>query len=118
MKHFISACLKDAGQVLLEHLARGCPARLKENQSSVVTAADLASEALIVARIRGRFPDDGIIAEESGCQPGRSGRTWVIDPLDGRDVVFRLDAEPFDRNYAVVGASPSLHPQILAALRG
>jgi 3'-phosphoadenosine 5'-phosphosulfate (PAPS) 3'-phosphatase len=52
MKHFISACLKDAGQVLLEHLSRGCPARLKENQSSVVTDADLASEELIVARIR------------------------------------------------------------------
>jgi myo-inositol-1(or 4)-monophosphatase len=261
MTHFISACLKDAGQVLLEHLARGCQARLKEDQRSVVTAADLASEELIVARIRARFPDDGIIAEESGSQPGRSGRTWVIDPLDGtsnfaaslpwfgpmvalldggtpvaggmylpvtdtlyiaevgrgvlrdgqpvrltaatdlgavlcaccmdassdpaenvaqalalgrlvnrarnvratnslvdvcctvdgrlggfvnyctkiwdiaapalaireaggrltdlegRDVVFRLDAEPFDRNYAVVGASPALHSQILAALR-
>jgi fructose-1,6-bisphosphatase/inositol monophosphatase family enzyme len=38
--------------------------------------------------------------------------------LDGRDIVFRLDAEPFDRNYAVVGASPALHAQILAALRG
>jgi len=262
MTHFISACLKDAGQVLLAHFACGCPVRLKENQSSVVTAADLASEELIVARIHARFPDDGIIAEESGCRPGRSGRTWVIDPLDGtsnfaaslpwfgamialldrgtpvvggmylpvtdtlyvaeagrgllrdgqpvgltaatdlgavlcaccmdassdpaenqaqaaaygrlvnrarnvratnslvdvcytvdgrlggfvnyctkiwdiaapalafreaggrftdldgQDLVFRLDAEPFDRNYAVVGASPALHPQILAALRG
>lgn len=83
MKDFITQSLKDAGQILLEHLARGCPAQLKENQSSVVTAADLASEALIVARIREAFPEDGIIAEETGRQPGRSRRTWVIDPLDG-----------------------------------
>jgi myo-inositol-1(or 4)-monophosphatase len=262
VRDFISQCLRDAGQVLLEHLARGCPAQLKENQSSVVTAADFASERLIVGRLRERFPEDGIIAEETGRQAGRSARTWVIDPLDGTsnfaaglpwfgvmialldrdvpvlggmylpvtdtlylaeagrgvqrddrpvrltsatalstvlcaccmdaspdpgenqrqamalgrlvhrarnvratnslvdvcftvdgrlggfvnyatkiwdiaapalafreaggrftdldgcDVVFRLDAEPFDRNYAVVGASPALHPQIIAALRG
>lgn len=83
MRDFLCECLRDAGQVLLEHLARGCPAQLKESQSSVVTAADLASEALIVARLRERFPDDGIIAEETGFQPGRSQRTWVVDPLDG-----------------------------------
>jgi myo-inositol-1(or 4)-monophosphatase len=83
MKTFISACLEEAGQVLLEHFARGVPAWLKDDQSSVVTAADLAAEAVIVARIRERFPEDAVIAEENGWQRGRSGRTWVVDPLDG-----------------------------------
>jgi myo-inositol-1(or 4)-monophosphatase len=83
MKAFISECVRDSGKVLLDYFARGVPASLKEDQSSVVTAADVASEELIVGRIRERCPDDGIIAEESGLRPGRSGRTWVIDPLDG-----------------------------------
>ena len=30
-----------------------------------------------------QFPDDGILGEEGGARPGRSGRRWVIDPLDG-----------------------------------
>jgi fructose-1,6-bisphosphatase/inositol monophosphatase family enzyme len=38
--------------------------------------------------------------------------------LDGGDIVFRLETEPFDRNYPAVGASRALHQQILAALAG
>jgi histidinol-phosphatase len=29
------------------------------------------------------FPDDGIIGEEFGEQPSRTGLTWIIDPIDG-----------------------------------
>ncbi len=48
-----------------------------------VTAADHASEAAmraILARLR---PDDAILGEEEGATPGSSGRTWVLDPIDG-----------------------------------
>ncbi len=34
----------------------------------------------ILARQR---PDDAILGEEYGHQPGRSGLTWVVDPVDG-----------------------------------
>ncbi len=76
-----------AGAVLREHFARGCEAMEKKSdsdgKSSVVTVADLAAEQAILSRLRARFPTDGIVAEESGHQPGTSGRTWVVDPLDG-----------------------------------
>jgi myo-inositol-1(or 4)-monophosphatase len=69
--------------VLLTYFGRIKDIRRKENASSVVCEADLASEALVIDAIRAAFPSDGIIAEESGHHSGCSGRTWVIDPLDG-----------------------------------
>lgn len=51
--------------------------------ADLVTDADRASEDLIVAAIRERFPDHAILAEEGSDIPGASGYTWVIDPLDG-----------------------------------
>jgi fructose-1,6-bisphosphatase/inositol monophosphatase family enzyme len=30
-----------------------------------------------------RFPDDAVIGEEEPTSTGSSGRTWVIDPIDG-----------------------------------
>ena len=61
-----------------------------KSKRDVVTNADYASEKLVIDAIRERFPDDGILAEESGEHAGvlrddgsHNGRTWVIDPLDG-----------------------------------
>lgn len=51
--------------------------------ADVVTDADKASEALILAAIRERFPDHAILAEESGAAAGTSEFQWLIDPLDG-----------------------------------
>ena len=76
-------CAQLAGRILLEHSASGFAVKRKENQSSVVTTADLASEKAILEIIRSRFPDHGIICEETGHLPGSSPFTWVVDPLDG-----------------------------------
>jgi len=67
-----------------------------KGRRDVVTEADYRSEAAIIETIRGSFPDDAILAEESGGHgvtladaidgPQRSAaapRTWFIDPLDG-----------------------------------
>jgi myo-inositol-1(or 4)-monophosphatase len=75
--------VRQAGAILLNYFGSIRDVRQKEHPSSVVCEADLASEKLVIQRIRKRFPDDGIIAEESGWVPGNSGFTWVIDPLDG-----------------------------------
>jgi len=48
-----------------------------------VTVADREAETamrVILSRYR---PDDGIWGEEFGQQAGTSGRTWVLDPIDG-----------------------------------
>jgi myo-inositol-1(or 4)-monophosphatase len=46
--------------------------------------------------------------------PEAGGR---LTDMDGREIVFRPDAEPFDRNYTVVGGSPALHPRLLDLVR-
>lgn len=48
-----------------------------------VTEADRAIEARLRALIAERFADDGILGEEEAERPGRSGRTWILDPIDG-----------------------------------
>lgn len=50
---------------------------------SPVTSIDRRCEALIRAGLRDAFPEDGILGEEDGSEPGTSGRTWIVDPLDG-----------------------------------
>jgi len=75
--------VQESGAILLRHFGRIKNVRQKEHPSSVVCEADLASEQHIVQGIRSRFPDDSIIAEESGYLAGTSEFTWVIDPLDG-----------------------------------
>ena len=55
----------------------------KGSPSNIVTEMDRQAEALIVERIRGRFPDHAILAEEGGARAGSSTHRWIVDPLDG-----------------------------------
>lgn len=48
-----------------------------------VSRADRESEQAIIDVLRRHHPDDAILGEESGSTAGSSGRTWIIDPLDG-----------------------------------
>ena len=48
-----------------------------------VTVADRAAEAAMRRLLAEHRPDDGIWGEEYGQEPGTSGRTWVLDPIDG-----------------------------------
>jgi hypothetical protein len=48
-----------------------------------VTAADREAERSIRRMIESRFPDHGIVGEEFGEKPSRSGYTWILDPIDG-----------------------------------
>jgi myo-inositol-1(or 4)-monophosphatase len=58
-------------------------AATKSSDVDVVTEADRASEELIRATLRARRPDDALLGEEGDDEPGTSGVTWVIDPIDG-----------------------------------
>jgi myo-inositol-1(or 4)-monophosphatase len=83
MKQFVIDTVSAAGQLLRDRFGQVQNIRRKENVSSIVTETDLASEALILERIRHQFPNHNIIAEESGFDDRGSDWTWVIDPLDG-----------------------------------
>jgi myo-inositol-1(or 4)-monophosphatase len=55
-----------------------------KSRNDWVSRADRESEAAIVSFIREHCPDDAILGEEGGISAeGTSGRTWIIDPLDG-----------------------------------
>jgi myo-inositol-1(or 4)-monophosphatase len=55
----------------------------KKGEIDLVTEADVRSEKAIIEVITGNFPDDSILAEETGKQENIRERTWIIDPLDG-----------------------------------
>lgn len=48
-----------------------------------VTEADRAAEMAMRAVLAERRPQDAILGEEYGLQPGTSGLTWILDPIDG-----------------------------------
>jgi histidinol-phosphatase len=55
---------------------------------SPVTQADRECERMIARLLSDAFPDDGILGEEGARAESRSGRRWIIDPIDGtRDYV-------------------------------
>ena len=64
-----------------EHLGRD-DADLK-SRNDWVSRADRESEKAIVEQLLRRFPNDGVLGEEGAGIAGTSGRTWIIDPLDG-----------------------------------
>jgi len=71
-----------AGKILSQHF--GKPLNItKKGVIDLVTEADLASEASIIATIREVFPDHSILAEESGASGKTQTDQWIIDPLDG-----------------------------------
>lgn len=55
----------------------------KSSSQDLVSRADREVEELIRTAIAEAFPQDGLLGEEYGLQDGRSGFTWVIDPIDG-----------------------------------
>jgi myo-inositol-1(or 4)-monophosphatase len=82
-KRVLLDCVAGAGRILMTYFGQATNPRPKENPSSIVCDADLASEEYVLKRLRTEFPQDNIVSEESGCARGASEFTWVVDPLDG-----------------------------------
>lgn len=80
-----SAAAREAGSILLR--ARGEVERVaatsKSSARDLVTAADVASEKAIVARLRAACPDHAIEAEEETRDAHDERPRWFVDPLDG-----------------------------------
>lgn len=55
----------------------------KSTAIDIATQMDTKAEEFIVQALLAARPDDGIIGEEGSAIEGKSGITWVIDPLDG-----------------------------------
>jgi myo-inositol-1(or 4)-monophosphatase len=76
------AIAREAGALLNDFAGRRIGYELK-GEHDLVTAADRASEKLIVQRLTAAFPDHSIVAEEGGGHEGPSEYRWYVDPLDG-----------------------------------
>ena len=72
-----------AGKLTLEHFATANLAIDYKADTTPVTDADRGAEQLIRSELAAAFPDDGIAGEEFPETMGRSGRRWIIDPIDG-----------------------------------
>ncbi len=75
---------RQAGNILLEKYGK-LTSITKKGDIDLVTEADLASEKLIIERIKTHHPMHSILAEESGeaVLIGDGKWKWIIDPLDG-----------------------------------
>ena len=79
---FAVALARGAGDITLEYF-RKQPETSRKADGSFVTIADHEAEAYLRRQIAERFPEDGVLGEEAGEQEGRSGRRWIVDPIDG-----------------------------------
>jgi myo-inositol-1(or 4)-monophosphatase len=84
------AALKAAGREILKYDPTKLETSSKSRVGDLLTAADLASEKIIIETILNTYPDDLVIPEETteGQErlhednlPDLTG--WVIDPIDG-----------------------------------
>ncbi|WP_367650826.1 inositol monophosphatase [Nocardioides sp. zg-1308] len=75
--------VRQAGSLAARTRVAGLDVSRKTSGSDIVTQADTAAERLIVERLAAERPDDAIVGEEGASRPGTSGRTWIIDPVDG-----------------------------------
>lgn len=73
-----------AGAITLSRLGElSNPEIHAKEPKDFVTEVDRQCEAAITAIILEAFPDDSLLCEEGTINDGCSGRTWIIDPLDG-----------------------------------
>jgi myo-inositol-1(or 4)-monophosphatase len=116
---------EEAGQPLLDGLARAEILGSKSSPTDMVTSMDRASERHIVAGIRAARPHDAIVGEEGTAEAGTSGVRWIVDPLDGTtNYLYAVPAFAVSIAVEVDGdvvagvvADPS-HRETFAATRG
>ncbi len=77
------AIAREAGEVVRHGFGKMQRLDFK-GEVNPVTETDIASETLILDRLRTAFPDHVIMGEETGGSPlDVPGPLWLVDPLDG-----------------------------------
>lgn len=85
LRHAIDWAM-EAGRIQRDKFrSRHLQMETKTSIHDVVTEVDKACEELILGRIRNRYPQHNILAEETGlhCIQQDAEWEWVVDPLDG-----------------------------------
>lgn len=71
-----------AGEAIRPHFRSGVDSERK-GDASPVTIADRNAEEAMRRILKAEVPQDTVIGEEFGTTAGTSGRSWVLDPIDG-----------------------------------
>lgn len=78
-----TALVEHAGALALRMRGEGLSTEEKTSVSDVVTEADRAAEAFVAEALEQLRFSDGVLGEEGASRVSTTGRTWVIDPVDG-----------------------------------
>jgi len=91
----------------------------------MVSDADRDAEAAIDQLLRTERPNDGVLGEEGASRETASGRTWVVDPLDGTTnflygiPVWAVSVALEDESGALVGVVlDPVRDEVFGAMRG
>ena len=83
LKETLLAAVQAGGAELKRFFNNDFTISHKEGVNNLVTEADHASEAAILAIIKKNFPGHQVLAEETGEHIKDSNYKWIIDPIDG-----------------------------------
>ena len=75
--------LADAAREAIRPYFRTAMTATRKDDATPVTLADQAAEEAMRRILKAEAPRDAVHGEEFGAEPGTSGRTWVLDPIDG-----------------------------------
>ena len=75
--------LADAAGEAIRPFFRAGVATERKDDATPVTLADRAAEEAMRRILKAEAPRDTVIGEEMGSSAGSSGRSWVLDPIDG-----------------------------------
>lgn len=79
---FVEELAREGGAILRKSYGMRQTIHFK-GEINLVTDVDRESEKHILGRIRERFPDHGLLSEESPEHRSPSPYRWIVDPLDG-----------------------------------
>ncbi len=86
---FAISIAREAGELTLRWFKTPGLEVVLKTDGSPVTTADREAERLLRDRIAVAHPDDSVIGEEGDDRSGSSGRTWILDPIDGTESFIR-----------------------------
>lgn len=111
-EHLAQALVYNAGRLAWRMRENGVDTDFKTSVSDVVTDADRAAEAFVAGVLEALRPEDGVLGEEGADRASTSGKTWVIDPVDGT-YNFTRGSDYWCSALALVEGDPSAPERVL-----
>lgn len=114
-EHLAQSLVYNAGRLAWRMREQGLDTEYKTSVSDVVTDADRAAEAFVAGALERLRPEDGVVGEEGADRDSSSGRTWIVDPVDGTynftagsdywcSALALVEGDPADPGKLVLGA--------------